>query len=104
MQEHKNIKISKSDEIGLRKINLSDTRLIEKGIVCSTKNKHELLKIAANLGISISKMNKSDIRIKKLCNLIRGALMRMEIKERKKDSRYKFLYSWWDEMITFEYI
>ena len=48
---------------------INDTRLIERGIVCSTKNKFELLKIMAQLGISISKLDKNDIRIKQLCRV-----------------------------------
>lgn len=74
-----------------------DTRLVERGIVCSTKGKYELLKILANLGVSISKLDRGQIRIKKLCWLIRMRLIENEIKERQKDTKYKWLYSWFDQ-------
>ena len=77
---------------------ISDTRLIERGIVCTTKNKRELLSIISKLGISASKLEKHELRIKKLCGIVMRHLINRELKERQKDTRYKFLYSWWDEM------
>jgi hypothetical protein len=74
-----------------------DTRLVERGIVCSTKTKYELLRILANLGVSVSKLEHDQIRIKKLCWLIRMRLMDNEIKERQRDTKYKWLYSWCDQ-------
>lgn len=79
---------------------LSDTRLIERGIVCSTKNKRELLRLVAMLGISRTDKTTADLRIKSLCDLIRDKLVEKEIKERQKGSKYKYLYSWWDEMVA----
>ncbi|SIP86034.1 Helicase D6/D11 putative [Pacmanvirus A23] len=94
-------KISKSELEGITaRTAIGDTRLIERGIVCATKNKHELLQIIANLGISVSKLDKSDIRIKKLCEIIKRRLMESEMKERQKDSRYKYLYGWWDSEVS----
>jgi Helicase conserved C-terminal domain len=80
------------------KATINDTRLIERGIVCTTKNKQELLNIISKLGISASKLDKSELRIKKLCSVIMRHLIERELRERQKDTRYKFLYSWWDEM------
>lgn len=80
------------------KVAVSDTRLIERGIVCTTKNKQELLNIISKLGISASKLDRSEIRIKKLCSIVMKHLIERELRERQKDTRYKFLYSWWDEM------
>lgn len=77
---------------------IKDTRLIERGIVCTTKNKNELLNIISKLGISPSKLDKSDLRIKGLCSIVMRHLIERELRERQKDTRYKFLYSWWDEM------
>jgi hypothetical protein len=74
-----------------------DTRLVERGIVCSTKNKYELLKILANLGVSVSKFDRNQVRIKKLCWLIRMQLIDNEIKERQRDTKNKWLYSWFDQ-------
>ena len=78
----------------------NDTRLIERGMVCSTKNKQELLSLVASLGISMSKLDRTEVRIKTLCGLIKLRLIESEIKERQKGSRYKYLYSWWDEPIN----
>jgi len=75
-----------------------DTRLVERGIVCSTKNKHELLRILANLGVSVSKLDRKQVRIKKLCWLIKMRLLENEIKERQRDTKNKWLYSWFDQI------
>jgi hypothetical protein len=92
-------KLSKSEIEGTTaRTAVGDTRLIERGIVCSTKNKHELLHIIASLGVSTSKLPPGEIRIKHLCKIIKQRLIENEIKERQKDSRYKYLYSWWDEI------
>ena len=76
-----------------------DTRLISRGIVCDTKNKNTLLKIISELGISQSKLDKNDIRIKRLCEIIKNKLIDNEIRERGKDSKWKYLYGWYDEMV-----
>lgn len=76
-----------------------DTRTIERGIVCGTKTKYDLLKIIAALGISPSKLDHKDNRVRRLCEIIRDRLVELEIKERGRDSRYKYIYSWWDEMV-----
>jgi hypothetical protein len=95
----KHKKGKETDEEDAAKGIVDDTRLIERGIVCGTKNKHELLTIIASLGISVSKLDKGDIRIKKLCTIIKNRLIESEIRERAKDSRYKYLYGWWDEPV-----
>jgi hypothetical protein len=75
-----------------------DNRLIEKGIVCITKNKQDLTDILNSLGVNTTKLKLGDVRIRKLCSLIKNRLIDLEIGEREKDSRYKYLYSWWDEI------
>jgi len=77
----------------------NDIRTIEKGIVCETKNKNILLEIIASLGVSVSKLDKTDSRVKKLCEIIKQRLIELEIKERCKGSQMKWLYSWWNERI-----
>ena len=79
-------------------VTTKDTRLIERGIVCTTKNKSELLSVISKLGVSMSKLDRSELRIKKLCGIIMRHLIERELRERGKDTKYKFLYSWWDEM------
>lgn len=81
-------------------IGVNDTRLIERGIVCNTKSKYDLLTIIASLGISVSKMDAKEIRIRSLCAIIRDKTIENEKKERnKKDSRVKWLYAWWDDVV-----
>jgi hypothetical protein len=69
-----------------------DLRDVEKGIVCETKNKETLISIAKGLDINIPKMTRSA----SLCNAIQQKLISMEIKERKKETKYKYFYFWWD--------
>jgi hypothetical protein len=65
-----------------------DTRLIEKGTVCKSKLKPELLKIAKKIGVVLpDRMN-----VDELCSLIRAKLIRMELKERIKGSDVKYFY------------
>jgi hypothetical protein len=65
-----------------------DTRLIEKGTVCKSKLKPELLSIAKKIGVILpDKMN-----VDELCELIRAKLIRMELKERIKGSDVKYFY------------
>lgn len=78
--------------------NVTDTRLIERGIVCGTKNKTDLMEIIAELGISTDKIKNSDLKIKTLCDVIRKKIIDNEQRERHKDSKYKWLYSWWNEL------
>jgi hypothetical protein len=97
----KHAKITKSELEGTAtRAIVGDTRLIERGIVCNTKNKYDLLQIIASLGVSTSKLSKTDIRIRKLCEIIKTKLLENEIKERQRDSRYKYVYAWWDENIN----
>jgi hypothetical protein len=49
------------------------------------------------LGISASKLKSGEDRIKNLCAIIKRKLIDNEIKERQRDTRIKWLYSWWDE-------
>ena len=66
-----------------------DSRLVERGIACETRSKKELINLANKLNIK----NTQDIsRIKKLCNDIQKKLLSLEIKERQKDSRIKYVY------------
>lgn len=77
----------------------NDTRLIEKGIVCETKNKGELLRLISALGVPASSVH-PQARIRGLCGLIRDKLIELEMRERSRDSRLRYLYSWWDETVT----
>lgn len=78
----------------LRKEMGKDTRTIERGIVCATKSKDDLVDIAKKLGIDAKKMQREDYRIKTLCDLIKGKLLEMEMKHRQRDDKYKVFYLW----------
>jgi len=73
----------------------NDARLVERGSACQTKPKAEIMQIAANLGISLSKLSKAELKSEHICLLIRSSLIESEIKERQKKSIYKYLYGWW---------
>jgi hypothetical protein len=65
-----------------------DSRLIEKGSVCSSKSKFYLRDIAQKIGISI----KGKINVAKLCNDIRTKLIYLELKERESKTKKKWFY------------
>lgn len=79
-------------------VRAGDLRLIEYGIVCTTKSKHELRHIAADLGISSSTMGKAELKKVGLCRTIMNRLLDKEAKERRADTRGKWVYGWWDEL------
>lgn len=65
-----------------------DSRLIEKGSVCNTKNKIYLKSIADKLDIKI----KDKINVETLCASIRTKLIYLEIKERVEKTNKKWFY------------
>ena len=65
-----------------------DSRLIEKGSVCSSKSKIYLKEIANKLGIK----QKGKINVTNLCNDIRTKLIYFELKERVAKTNKKFFY------------
>lgn len=65
-----------------------DSRLIEKGSVCSSKSKIFLKETADKLGIKI----KGKINVETLCTDIRTKLIYLEIKERVAKSKKKWFY------------
>jgi hypothetical protein len=65
-----------------------DSRLIEKGSVCSSKSKVYLKAIALKLGIKM----RDKINVNVLCNDIRTKLIYLELKERIAKSKKKYFY------------
>lgn len=65
-----------------------DSRLIEKGSVCSSKSKEFLNKIVKNLSIKIKDKN----NVIKLCSIIRTKLIYLELKERLAGTKKKWFY------------
>jgi len=66
----------------------NDARLIEKGVVCSSKSKTELRELMEKL--NIYHPDKSNII--DMCSVIRSKLIRLELKERIKKSKIKYFY------------
>jgi hypothetical protein len=83
----------------IRKNVRGDVRLIEKGMVCTTKQKSELLKIIRILNITYPREHK---KIRGLCTIIRDKLIKMEISYRQKDSKDKTVYMWWEQQSEFD--
>lgn len=81
-----------------------DTRLIERGTVCHTKPKPEILNALHDLGIDSKKI--ADIETKKtgLCSLLFQILLTNEIQQRKNKGSLKFLYGFWDEVANIHLI
>jgi African swine fever virus helicase len=62
----------------------SDSRMIERGSVCSTRKKEELHEIAKHLEIDIK-----GVSIKELCDLIKFDLMHRELRSRREARKKK---------------
>jgi hypothetical protein len=60
-----------------------------------SKDKKDLMRIMASLGISVSQLE--SLRRHLICQAIFDNLLGHEMMERKKDSKYKYLYGWWDD-------
>lgn len=83
-----------------KRIHNVDTRFMERGAVCVTKPKSEMIKYAANLGAPVAQFTGSAHRVKAICDIIAERLIEKELAERKKGSKIKYFYGWWDEMPT----
>lgn len=99
-EDYMKFKLRKPSQVIKEMRTKGDTRLIERGIVCDTKNKQDLLEAMAALGISVSSLDKADVRIRRLCEIIKARMIELEIKERGRKSMYKYLYSWWTEPVN----
>lgn len=74
-----------------------DTRFMERGAVCVNKPKSDMIKFAASLGAPIAQFSGAQ-RVKTICDVISAKLIEKEQEERKKGSKIKYFYGWWDEM------
>jgi hypothetical protein len=75
----------------------SDTRLIEKGIVCESKSRHDIINMAESLKIKIHPNDKN----RDICMKIYKNLVDKEIAERVKDTKYKYFYMFYEELPDF---
>lgn len=70
----------------------SDTRMIEKGAMCSTKNKEYLKSIAKKLEIPVDAKH----NVGNLCESIEHMLINNEMLARKHKTGIKWFYSFWE--------
>ncbi len=80
----------------------SDTRFLERGMVCTTRGKTSLLELLAGLGVSTRGLDENESRVRRLCDMVKRRLFELELKERRKGTQYKWLYSWWTEHVKFK--
>lgn len=74
-----------------------DIRLLERGMVCETRNKQELARISKELKINITGIAEpGKVKIKNICDSIRDRLIDLEAAERQKDSKIKYFYMFYD--------
>ena len=73
---------------------MTDAREVERGIVCETKKKSELLELARALEIEDEIDGNS--KVKTICDTIREHLISREIEERRANSNVKYVYFWWN--------
>jgi len=74
-----------------------DSRLIERGVVCKSKSKNDLKKIAKSIDVTLPD---NRISVEELCSLIRSKLIRLELKERIKKSKIKWFYFHYEEQVV----
>lgn len=72
---------------------LKDMRQLESGLNCLFKDKSDLIDICKQLDI---KLDKIKLRKSTLCDLIKINLIKREINERKKNSKIKYFYFYWE--------
>ncbi len=76
----------------------SDFRKIETGVACTSKKKHTLMELAAQLGVLLPRK----INTIPLCNLIRQKLICNELKERSTPgSKIKWFYMYYEQKNTY---
>lgn len=75
-----------------------DSRLIARGVVCKSKSKTELKRIAKKLDVVLPEDER--INVEELCLLIRSKLIRLELKERIKKTKIKWFYQFYENAMA----
>lgn len=70
-----------------------DSRKIERGSVCISKPKNQLIELIRTLGVTFNKK----ANVIDLCNIIRKKLIQNEISERKAGTNIKWFYHYFDK-------
>lgn len=79
-----------------KKVEHSDLRLVERGAICSYKNKEIVLNLIKKLGGDIKKILEKRQKIEELCEELRSILLLKELEERKKGSNIKYFYYYFE--------
>lgn len=74
-----------------------DLRLMERGMVCTYKNKQTILDYLKKLGVDMDKIYSSKHNIYSLCEELRSILILKELNERQKNSNIKYFYYFWEK-------
>lgn len=79
------------------KKNVKDRRQIQTGLQCNNMDKEILRGVCKKMGIILgTKENKKKI----MCDLIKSELIKLELEERRKDSRLRYFYYYWEFIET----
>jgi hypothetical protein len=68
----------------------ADARLIERGIICTSRSREYLISLAKKLDVVLPK---DDANLGNICREIRARLLYLELKERAKGSNIKYFYN-----------
>lgn len=68
----------------------ADARLIERGIICTSRSREYLIDLAKKLGV---KLGKTDANLSNICREIRARLLYLELTERARGSNVKYFYN-----------
>ncbi len=79
-----------------KKVEHTDLRLVERGAICSYKNKEIILNLIKKLDGDIGKILEKKPRIEELCEELRSILLLKELNERKKGSNIKYFYYYFE--------
>jgi hypothetical protein len=71
-----------------------DARLIERGIICTSRSREYLCDLAKKLGVKISH---DDANLGNICREIRARLLYLELSERAKGSNVKWFYNQYED-------
>jgi len=92
------MKFKLRDPISKLDMDTKDIRTIPTGMVCETKNKKDLLKIAKDL--NVRGYDPRQIKVRQLCMLIQNKLLDLEQKERERGTSVKYVYLFNEKMPT----
>ena len=76
-----------------KQIYKADGRHIERGFICTLKQKDEVIDIVKKLKIPYD----ADMNVASICDAIKSKLMYLELLERKKGSNVRYFYDSWEQ-------